>query len=653
MFRADRRKTWMLAAAVACVLAVFALRLVHSARQKSPTFDEPFHVAGGLTYWRHNDYRLHPENGVLAQRIIALPLLVQDVPLPALDDPLWLVSNGGRIGEAILSADRESSDRILLWARLSVMGVAVLLGGVLFVVTRRAFGTGAALVTLTLYTLCPNVLAHARLATSDLIAALFFFLAVVCLTRLTRRITVGWAAALGLAAAAAALSKVSGAVLLPVALLVALRLLFEPTGRPGQDGVDVEFGSTPSRLRRLLLALVVSVGVAYVSIWACYGFRYGAMHYPEPESSRFLASWEYVLEPASLTQRVIDGARSTQLLPEGLLYGHAFARRFRGSRAGYLNGEVRVGGWWYFFPLAFLMKTPLGTLMLLGLSLALAASRGGLFSRVTSRRLFPSLAFCLVYGGMALASSLNIGVRHLLPLYPFLFVGLGWGAKELLARGRIGKSVLGALLVLTVAESAAIHPHYLAYFNATVGGPKHGYRHLIDSSLDWGQDLQALAVWLERNPSDGRTYLSYFGSMSPRFYGVTAERLPGFFDLWTPPLVHPLAPGRYLISASMLAPVYLKYCPGAWNADYEAAYRTLDQAWGARLDAGPIDPGQVSPAARPALMAFEDFRFGRLTAYLRRREPDHMVGHTILVYELSGSDLEAALHGGGAQQVPR
>lgn len=478
-----------------------------------------------------------------------------------------------------------------------------------------------------------------------MIGALFLLLAVQWLGRLVEKVTLPAVMALGLAAGGAVLSKASGLLLAPVALIVALRRVF------GSASLDVggrlwrRWVTTRSRFWGLLAALTLSGAVAYTSIWACYGFRYEAIHYPDPQGSHLVIPWTYLLEPGP-GSAVIDAAREQRLLPEAFLYGLAFTRKFAQARVAFLNGEFRVTGWWYFFPLAFLMKTPLPTLVLLGMAVGLAISRGRAMAKgMGSGPLFSILVFCAAYGLATLSANLNIGLRHLLPLYPFLFMALGWAARQLFVKGRVAKATLGVLVVWMAADSFRIHPHYLAYFNPAVGGPSQGYRHLIDSSLDWGQDLKALEAWLDAHPHSGTTHFAYFGSAQPRFYGIEAERLPSYFDPWRPRWVSPLTPGRYLVSASLLPPVYLTHARGPWTPEYEATYQELRGGFRSRFGTGSVDLDRLPPREQRAVAAYEEYRFRRLTAYLWNREPDAMVGYSILVYELSGSDIEAALDG--------
>jgi hypothetical protein len=216
--------------------------------------------------------------------------------------------------------------------------------------------------------------------------------------------------------------------------------------------------------------------------------------------------------------------------------------------------------------------------------------------------------------------------------------------------------VLGALLAWHAVEAIRAAPDFLAYFNELVGGPAKGYRHLVDSSLDWGQDLPALKEWLDREGRQGANhvpvYLSYFGNARPEYYGIDAISLPGFPDL-TPRRRPPrLTGGVYCISATTLNAVYLQDALGAWTPEYEKRYQ--DVVYNLR----GFDRTADDPAARAALLRqtgeefwrklfplYERLRFGRLAAYLRKRKPDANAGYSILIYRLSDEEVARAIGG--------
>jgi hypothetical protein len=209
-------------------------------------------------------------------------------------------------------------------------------------------------------------------------------------------------------------------------------------------------------------------------------------------------------------------------------------------------------------------------------------------------------------------------------------------------------------IALFAGESIARWPNYLAYFNQIVGRPWYAYRHLVDSSLDWGQDLPALQRWLIEQGLDGspneKTYLSYFGSGRPSYYGIKATLLPCFYDYYTAPRIpEPLEAGTYCISATMLQSVYTPFY-GRWNRQREAAYQQLAEDF-RRFSQGNFEQRdrQMNDSERAAriqlLSLYEKARFARLVSFLRQREPDFEINNSILIYRLRTSDLNLALNG--------
>jgi hypothetical protein len=206
---------------------------------------------------------------------------------------------------------------------------------------------------------------------------------------------------------------------------------------------------------------------------------------------------------------------------------------------------------------------------------------------------------------------------------------------------------------LFAADSLWRWPNYLAYFNQIVGGPRYGYRHLVDSSLDWGQELPALKQWIVKEGLDGssteKTYLSYFGQASPRFYDIRATHLACFYERPPAQLPSSLEPGTYCISATMLQRVWTSF-PSKWNRENETAYQQLgaNVRIFAEADAGKRQQliAQTGQNFWPQVfLLFEQARLARLAMLLLQREPDDEINHSILIYKLNAADLDRALNG--------
>jgi hypothetical protein len=229
-----------------------------------------------------------------------------------------------------------------------------------------------------------------------------------------------------------------------------------------------------------------------------------------------------------------------------------------GGRPAYLFGQFSTEGWWYYFPTAFLVKTPLPVLLLFILAIVLL-----LKDRPSRERAAFLLVPAVLYFLVVVQSGLNIGYRHLLPVLPFLYVlagGLvGTGVSKLAAtRGhrRAVQVAVPAMILLVLLIDVRLHPHYLSYFNVFAGGPDNGHRVLIDSNIDWGQDLLRLKRWMSAHEVE-HLKLAWFGTADPSYYGISHDPLPGFprsLKLWQELPFDPLSPdpGIYAISVTNL-----------------------------------------------------------------------------------------------------
>jgi hypothetical protein len=266
----------------------------------------------------------------------------------------------------------------------------------------------------------------------------------------------------------------------------------------------------------------------------------------------------------------------------------------------------------------------------------------------------PLWVLLVVYGTAAVWSSLNIGHRHLLPIYPALFI-LAGAAGAWVTHGRwIGRGLVVIGLGGVIAASVWIWPDYLAYFNWASGGPDRAYRRFVDSSLDWGQDLPTLKRWLKENVYSEEdpepVYLCYFGTASPRYHGLECRRLPGMtdFDFDRPPQLEPISGGTYCVSATVLQGIYCR--PEKWT---EKATKRYDQLW--RKYWVYQQKGMTVPYSKAKqmidvkamigeLMDLDNYRRARLCAYFLTREPDAMVGHSILIYRITEDEAIWALY---------
>lgn len=680
-------------APAAVLLVAYWLLTVSAVRDKSTTFDELFHVTAGTSYWRCNDYRLQPENGNWTQRWVSLPVAFGDFHWPTREqlatrhESTWKASEVWLVGDTFFYTVGNDADALLWRARAMVAVLGMALGGLVYAWSTRLFGLGGGRISLALYCFCPTMLAHGGLATSDMAASLCFVLALGTLWRLLHEVSPGNVVASCLSTAALFLAKYSAPLLLPMAaILLVVRLASGQALRVKWRRRAWTIESRWQQAAILLSLALLQAVVTWALVWASFGCRYSAFAHDTSDGDHFNADGVMNVEQEGGLFRLIAAAKQFRLLPEAYLYGFAHTLYFSRERWAFLNGEVRIDGWTGFFPYCLAVKTPLSLFLVLGLAAAAVARAWSMSREVGNRwpamlgqgfyRTLPLWALFVVYWGFALVTRLNIGHRHILPTYPVMFIWAGAAVRWLDPRHAsstklrhrvsagtnllahvarpLARGMLALALGWQLVESLGIRPDYLAYFNQLAGGPRHGYRHLVDSSLDWGQDLPGLRRWLGEHGFDapGVTppYLAYFGTGSPDYYGIRATHLPCFFE--RPGHEHvdlQLRGGCYCVSATMLQGV--PYHPhltwtDAEEQQYLGAVELVEQY--ARARGNPAAVLQLPQAGDQnyisnLLLSFHRLRFSRLCLGLRAREPDAMVGYSILIYHLSDEEINALL----------
>ena len=631
--------------ALACGLAALhAVLAVTATAEKSMTSDEIAHLTAGHAYNTRGDFRLQPENGNLPQRLAALPLTLAGDPLPSADRADWNGAEVWRYGQAFFYGSGLPVEERLFQARAVMALVSAATALLVFAWSRALFGTAGGFISLVALVFCPTFLAHGPLATSDMTMTLLFLAAVGAWWRHLREPGPTGALVSATICGLAFIAKFSAVLLVP---MLGLLGVFWGTSQ-------TRSGRGREAWRRLAVTTLGHAAAVWIVIWAAYGFRFSAFAGADP-GAHFSHDWNSLLIALGWKADLLVWLREWSVLPEAWLHGLAFVLQFARARGAFMSGEYSVTGWVSFFPWAFLIKTTLPLLLLLALA-GLAAVRRAANAPVDGWRRWavkaaPLGALFAVYVTASLASNLNIGHRHLLPVYPVLFIAVGALAPAARTAGRGACAVVAALLVWHTAESWRVRPHYLAYFNQIVGGPENGWRHLVDSSLDWGQDLPGLRKWLSANARDESVFLSYFGTGDPAHEGIRATALPTLPEVGAARRWHALEPGLYAVSATMLQQVYSRH-RGPWTAEFEAEFQRLRE----------LEPDflafQKDPARRGELVArvpaekwragwtmYESLRFARLCHYLRLKRPVAMIGYSILVFRLDDAEITAATGG--------
>ena len=525
-------------AAVVLVLfaVIFVLLSIVSATQKSAVWDEPIHVADGYVSLVDQDFRVDPEHPPFLRMWAALPLLglKPTFSTTVIDrtPPSQWARAPFEFGGRFLYQDNDA-DRLLTRARLMMVVLGVVLGVLLFVWAREWLGFWPAVVALTLFTFEPNILAHSALVTTDIGFTCFMFGALYFVWRISREPAAGNVAGLVVFAALAAVSKYSVVVLAPILVVLMAAAVWHRKLTPAAAA-----------------GTMALVGIAaWLAIWAVDGFRWA------PEASGL---WVYAFQDDALVQRLqprllqaVAWIDSWHLLPNAYTQGFLFGQT-KSIRPMFFAGEFGQHGWWAYFPVAIAIKTPIALLILAAVGLIVAVAR---------RRALDGFAVICVIAPIGLflaasmSSSLNIGVRHVLPIYPLMTLLAGVAAREALAaRATLARGALAAVVCAGALETMRIYPDNLAFFNALVGGPAGGSAYLTDSNLDWGQDLKPLKRWMDANQV-AHINLGYFGTASPAYYGIHCNLLPGATGYRGGGDVR--LPGYVAISDTVLNGVYL------------------------------------------------------------------------------------------------
>jgi len=544
-------------------LMVSGLLLLHlliaysSSRRNSVVADEPYHLArgAGLVFFR--DFSFSVSHPPLINFFNALPLLtLSDLKLP--DPSLVLKSKTmdpsdrrNVFAHLLVQELNPDTRRIINRARIATMILSLLFGLGIFFWAKELFGEEAGLWALFLYCLDPNILAHSHLVTNDLGISFFILLSLYFYWRLFKRpnaVSLGLA---GLFLGLAQLSKFTALLLYPLFLMLWLISFWNLKKRtPGLSWVKIRKPDFYLNLWSLLLIFLSSL----LLIWAGYGFQ-GNLRW----NFEILMKGE-ICQLGSLSAWIkcglVEGLFRIPLPPRTFYYG--FARTLllseQHENALYFLGQISRKGWWYYYPILFLIKTPLPTLILLALALWFR-------KRIKTDKFFTKIFliapiiwffFCFV-----LFNRKEIGIRHLLMIYPLIFI-FSSGLATLVPDSRRLKLWLGVLSVWLAISSLLTWPNYLTYFNEAVGRRWGGLKISVLGE-DWGQDLDALARDQKRHHLYPLYYQPYV-IVNPESYGLVAEELncdsapAGYYAMHLTQLVRPLKSPALIKCISLLKP---------------------------------------------------------------------------------------------------
>jgi len=526
---------WLTAAALLVIQATLALTMVH---RESLTYDEGDHMFAGYMMWKAGDYGLNPEHPPLAKLLATVPILSDHLWVPPPMPGQFFKSEAYLNGRDWLARNDGDRQHLVFEMRASAELLALGLCLFVFLAAREWYGDTTGLIALALVVFDPNVLAHSALVTTDIGVSCFFVAAIWTFYRFATRPTLARLLLVGLATGLLLATKHSGILIGPMFVCL---IAWEVLKAPGGDRRRVALRLTGGFFAIVVLSVLV--------LWGFYGFRYSA----RPAGMAFSTSVAAYAEPLPhFESAIVVAVGRLHLLPESYLVGLVDVKLVSLAYPTFLLGKVYSHGLWYYFPLVILIKTTLGLLLLIGL--ATFATITGKLTR--HRELFYSLSPPVIYLAVAMMSGMNIGSRHLLPMYAFVIIFAAAATVTLAGTNRRWMILCSVLVVAHVVSSLLVFPNEIAYANEASGGPRNVHNLLSDSTVDWAQQLFQVKQWQNGHP-DQECWFAYFARpvIDPAVYGIRCRALPTFDTQWSGGvgLIPPTINGTILISAGDLS----------------------------------------------------------------------------------------------------
>ncbi len=535
-------KTKVYAIVIILLLTMFILG-VASVRNDSVTNDEAAHIPAGYSYLKTGDYRLNPEHPPLIKDLSAIPLLFMNIKAP-FDHPSWQKVDQWEFGHQFLYKYGNNVDNIALASRIPIILLMVLLGFYIFKWTRELYGDKAGLFALFLYALAPNVLAHGRLVTTDLGISAMFVIALYYFWRFIKKPSWKLLVIAGITFGLAQLTKFNGLLIIPIMIIFTFVAFFI-----GEKEIKLSIPLKRLFKKRKLLqkayvlffALILIFIIGYGLVWLVYIVQTANM--PVAVQHQIINNSLDNTMTKVIINRLADipvvRAFDHYLLGISMAGSHTV-----GGHTIFFLGQIG-NGWWYYFPVIFVLKT---SILVLGLMLAglifacykyISSWRDSGF--VSSlEKYFTELMFFVsifIFFAAGMKGKLDLGVRYLLPVYAFIFILLGGFYVVIMLKLKsldtktsrrgtyLGFFITGIIVVWYVISALYIYPSYLAYYNEAIG-PANGYKYATDSNLDWGQDLKRLKIYID-DKNIPEINLIYFGHAEPGYYKIN------YHDYWS------------------------------------------------------------------------------------------------------------------------
>jgi hypothetical protein len=560
---------------IVIVLTFMAIVSILNAKNDSPIYDELAHIPAGYSYLTQHDIRLNPEHPPLLKDLAAFPLLFMHLNFDTAQ-PFWNENPNDaqwNAGKYFLYQAGNNPEKIVFWSRLPIILLSLILGIFIFVWTRKLAGVTAGLLALVFYAFDPNILGHNHYVTTDLGIAAFFAFALYYFIKFLKNPS--WKNVFfgGIFLGLLQLTKFSSVLIFPI---LGLMLLVYPLLRKNHSSDSAKNIDKFKFLGEYLGKGFLAFGISLLLVWAVYQLNTFAMPTEKlPQIMQHYFHPDQRVKNQALNQALAENLsrlNEKPLMAPFADYFFGIARVFQrvaGGNVTYFMGEINSTGFWSYFPVVFLIKEPLPIIFLLFFTLALSLWQIGkklknipenfvkkswqeLLDYIrTSPAEFSMLLFIFLYLLSSITGRLNIGLRHLFPIFPFLYILMAKKITEFLKKEhrreikKFSLIILFSFLAWLILETAMAFPNYVSYFNQLVGGPKNGYHYVTDSNADWGQDLIRLRSFLAKHPEIDKIRVDYFGIADLNYY-LKDRSIPWWRNK------RPVEPGWYAISTLFL-----------------------------------------------------------------------------------------------------
>jgi len=458
--------------AAALVILLFLAIALTAMATTSLTNDEIAHIPAGYTYLKTGDYRMNAEHPPLIKMIAGAALLPLN-PKLNMTHPAWAARKEWIWGDRFFFLWNHNSDQLLYWARFPIVLIGALLIAFVYIWARELYGPWAGLLAGTLAALDPLITATSTIVHTDIGVTTFGFIATYFFWKFCQHRNKQNLLMCGLALGLALSSKFTGVYFIAIFGILALACA-------RYDAPDKNIFEALQEKRAKNLYLLSGL-IALIGLFI------------------FVASYHF-----TQLNWMIQGFKDVAIHST---IGHN----------SFFHGAFSDTGFWYYFPAAFLIKTPLPTIILILASIIL-------YNKTRSEKITDELFLIIpaaIYLLSFLPNNINIGVRHIEPIYPFLFV---FASKTTRLKSKAMPYFVGLMIIWLAWNAYAIYPHHLSNFNELIGGPDHGSEWLIDSNIDWGQDLKGLGSWLGERGSP-MVLMAYFGNDDREYRGINWDEL--------------------------------------------------------------------------------------------------------------------------------